>query len=66
MQVSPRPFYTPMDLSPPVLALDGGAGAAAEWEAKALLEAVKLSVLRARWEEAAGRRIERRPRGGGP
>ncbi|KAG2451888.1 hypothetical protein HYH02_003663 [Chlamydomonas schloesseri] len=51
-QVSPRPFYTPMDLCPPVLALDGGAGAAAEWEAKALLEAVKLSVLRARLEAA--------------
>ncbi|PNH05992.1 Senecionine N-oxygenase, partial [Tetrabaena socialis] len=50
-QVSPRPFYTPLDLSAPVLAMDGGTGAlagCAPLEGQALLLGLTNAALRTR------------------
>ncbi len=45
-QVNPRPFYTPVDLAPPVLSLEGGSAA---HEGQALLEGLSCTALRGRW-----------------
>ncbi|KAG2485280.1 hypothetical protein HYH03_015955 [Edaphochlamys debaryana] len=48
--VSPRPYYTPMDLAPPVLALESGA--APEAEGRALLHLLSCGALRGRLDAA--------------
>ncbi|GIL74869.1 hypothetical protein Vretimale_2446 [Volvox reticuliferus] len=56
-QVSPRPFYTPMSLALPVLALDGGCPP--ELEGQALLLGLANASLRSRLESAeAGGLVE--------
>ncbi|GFR53167.1 hypothetical protein Agub_g15890, partial [Astrephomene gubernaculifera] len=49
-QVSPRPFYTPLPLGPPVVSLDGGS--APELEGQALLLGLGNAALRARLDAA--------------
>ncbi|GLI69517.1 hypothetical protein VaNZ11_014153 [Volvox africanus] len=51
-KVSPRPFYTPMSLAPPMLALDGGCPP--ELEGQALLLGLANASLRNRLEAAEG------------